>query len=118
MAELENINRFTERALYYARSEHTEKVIPSVKSGLVMWYTEQSQITNYLLRQNNVAITVDDMEYSIYSDDKWVRFTLDQIISNVIKYHVQAINSASFAVKENERVVLSVEDQRYRHTPK
>ena len=25
MAELENINRFTEQALYYARSEHTEK---------------------------------------------------------------------------------------------
>ena len=25
MAELENINRFTEQALYYDRSEHTEK---------------------------------------------------------------------------------------------
>ena len=46
MAELENINRFTEQALYYARSEHTEKDYPSVKSGLVMWYTEQSQIAN------------------------------------------------------------------------
>ena len=46
MAELENINRFTEQALYYARSEHTERIILSVKSVLVMWYTEPLQITN------------------------------------------------------------------------
>ena len=66
--------------------------------------------SKYLLRQNNVAITVDDMEYSIYSDDKWVRFILDQIISNVIKYRTGHPILHLFAVKENERVVLSVED--------
>ena len=61
---------------------------------------EQSQIAKYLLRQNNVAITVDDMEYSIYSDDKWVRLILDQIISNVIKYRTGHPILHLLAVKE------------------
>ena len=110
MAELENINRFTEQALYYARSEHKEKDY-SVREIRLSDVVHGAIADNkYLLRQNNVAITVDDMEYSIYSDDKWVRFILDQIISNVIKYRTDQPILHFFAVKENDRVVLSVED--------
>lgn len=36
LAELENINQYTEQALYYARSEHAEKTILSVKSIYAM----------------------------------------------------------------------------------
>ena len=64
----------------------------------------------YLLRQNNVTVTVDDMEYSIYSDDKWVRFILDQLISNAIKYRTDQPMLHFFAVKENDKIILSVED--------
>ena len=110
MAELENINRFTEQALYYARSEHTEKDYSVREIRLSDVVHGAIADSKYLLRQNNVAITVDDMEYSIYSDDKWVRFILDQIISNVIKYRTGHPILHLFAVKENERVVLSVED--------
>lgn len=44
LAELENINQYTEQALYYARSEHTEKTILSVKSIYAMLCIVQSQI--------------------------------------------------------------------------
>ena len=40
----------------------------------------------YLLRQCDMAITVDDLEPVVYADDKWVRFILNQIISNAVKY--------------------------------
>ena len=110
LAELENINRFTEQALYYARSEHTEKDYSVREINLSDIVHGAIADNKYLLRQNNVAITVDDMEYSIYSDDKWVRFILDQIISNVIKYRTDQPILHLFAVKENDRVVLSVED--------
>lgn len=46
LVEVENINHFTEQALYYARSEHTEKIIPSVRYGLEMWSMMQSQTVN------------------------------------------------------------------------
>ena len=110
MAELENINRFTEQALYYARSEHTEKDYSVREIGLSNVVHGAIADNKYLLRQNNVTVTVDDMEYSIYSDDKWVRFILDQLISNAIKYRTDQPMLHFFAVKENDKIILSVED--------
>lgn len=110
MAELENINRFIEQALYYARSEHTEKDY-SVREIRLSDVVHGAIADNkYLLRQNNVAVTVENMEYSIYSDDKWLRFILDQLISNAVKYCTDQPVLRFFAVKENESIILSVAD--------
>ena len=110
MAELENINRFTEQALYYARSEHTEKDYSVREINLSDVVHGAIADNKYLLRQNNVAVTVEDVEYSIYSDDKWLRFILDQLISNAVKYRADQPALHFFAVKENDRIILSVED--------
>lgn len=110
MAELENINRFTEQALYYARSEHTEKDY-SVREISLSGVVHSAIADNkYLLRQSNVMITVDEMEHKVYTDDKWVRFILDQIISNAVKYCTDQPTLHFFAVKKNDKIVLSIED--------
>ncbi len=110
MAELEKVNRFTEQALYYARSEHTEKdySIREINLGHVVHAAIADN--KYLLRQNHVAITIDPMEHSVYTDDKWVRFILDQIISNGVKYRRARPTLHFFTVKENDKIILSVED--------
>lgn len=110
MAELENINRFTEQALYYARSEHTEKDYSVREISLSDVVHGAIADNKYLLRQNNVTVTVDNVEYSIYSDDKWLRFILDQLISNAVKYRIDQPVLHFSAVKENDRVILSVGD--------
>lgn len=110
MAELENINRFTEQTLYYARSEHTEKDYSVREINLSDVVHGAIADNKYLLRQNNVAVTVEDVEYSIYSDDKWLRFILDQLISNAVKYRADQPALHFFAVKENDSIILSVED--------
>ena len=79
MAELENINRFTEQALYYARSEHTENDYSVREIRLSNVVHGAIADNKYLLRQNNVTVTVDNVEYSIYSDDKWLRFILTSL---------------------------------------
>ena len=110
MAELENISRFTEQALYYARSEHTEKDY-SVREIRLNDVVHGAIADNkYLLRQNNVTVTAENVEYSIYSDDKWLRFILDQLISNAVKYRTGQPVLHFSAVKENDSVILSVAD--------
>ena len=106
MAELENINRFTEQALYYARSEHTEKDYSVREINLSDVVHGAIADNKYLLRQNNVAVTVEDVEYSIYSDDKWLRFILDQLISNAVKYRADQPVLHFFAVPVFSRKVL------------
>lgn len=110
MVELESVDRFTEQALYYARSEHAEKDYSIREISLRDVVHGAIADNKYLLRQNNVTITVDDVECGIYSDEKWVRFILDQIISNAVKYHTSHPKLHFFAVKEDNRIILSVED--------
>lgn len=110
LAELENINRFTEQALYYARSEHTEKDY-SVREIRLSDIVHGAIADNkYLLRQNNVTINIKDMEDTVYTDDKWVRFILNQMISNAIKYRTEKPTLSFFSTRENNKIFLSIED--------
>lgn len=89
LAELENINQYTEQALYYARSEHTEKDYSVREVNLCDVVHSAIADNKYLLRQSNMSIQIDDIETKVYTDEKWVRFILNQIIGNAIKYHAE-----------------------------
>lgn len=110
LTELENVNRFTEQALYYARGEHTEKdyFIREIRLEEVIHGAIADN--KYLLRQNGVAITVDDMQEHVYTDEKWVRFILDQIIVNAVKYRTKQPAMHFYAVQKADRTELSIED--------
>lgn len=110
LAELENINQYTEQALYYARSEHTEKDYSVRETNLCDVVHRAVADNKYLLRQSNMTITADDIEHRVYTDDKWVRFILNQIIGNAIKYRIEQPVLHFSAIKTNDRVVLSVTD--------
>lgn len=110
LAELEHINQYTEQALYYARSEHTEKdyFVREIKLSDVV----HSAIADnkYLLRQSDIIIAVDDIRSIIYTDDKWVLFILNQIIRNAIKYRSDQPTLHFSTTKTNDRIILSVKD--------
>lgn len=111
LAELENINRYTEQALYYARSEHTEKDYSIREMNLADVVHGAIADNKYLLRQCDMAITVDDLEPVVYADDKWVRFILNQIISNAVKYRApQHPALRIFTERSGDQVLLSVAD--------
>lgn len=110
LAELEQINRFTEQALYYARSGHTERdyIIREIHLDDVV----HSAIADnrYLLRQSNFSVTVEDMERSVCTDDKWVRFLLNQLISNAVKYRTGHPTLRFFTTGQPNQVRLSIQD--------
>ena len=111
LAELENINRCAEQALYYARSEHTEKDYSIREMSLADVVHGAIADNKYLLRQCDMAITVDDLEIVVYADDKWVRFILNQIISNAVKYRApQQPALHIFTERSGDQVLLSVAD--------
>ncbi len=110
LAELENISQYTEQALFYARSEHTEKDY-SVREIKISDVVHGAIADNkYLLRQSNMKITTDDMGNSVYTDDKWVRFILNQIIRNAVQYRTDQPALHFSAKKTGDRVILSVCD--------
>lgn len=110
LLELEKTNRFTEQALYYARSEHTEKDY-SVREMSLSQVVHQAIADNkYLLLQSGVRLEVEEMEDTVYSDEKWVRFILNQLIANAVKYRSGQPVLRFSTLRQQDQVVLVVED--------
>ena len=110
LLELEKTNRFTEQALYYARSEHTEKDY-SVREMALSQVVHQAIADNkYLLLQSGMRLEVEEMQDTVYSDEKWVRFILNQLIANAVKYRTEQPVLRISTHKRQDQVVLVMED--------
>ena len=110
LAELENINQYTEQALYYARSEHTEKDY-SVREIRLFDVVHQSIAENkYLLLKNGVGIDLQETDDTVYSDEKWLCFILNQLIVNSVKYRTEQPVLKFYAEQQGSQVVLCVQD--------
>lgn len=110
LLELEEINRFTEQALYYARSEHTEKDY-SVREICLSDVIHQAIADNkYLLLQNHIRIEVENTNYTVFSDEKWVRFILNQLIVNAVKYQAAQPELIFGCHQNGDQIMLEVSD--------
>lgn len=110
LVELERTNYFTQQALYYARSEHTEKDY-SVREIHLFDTVHQSIAENkYLLLQYSVHIEIEETETKVYSDEKWVCFILDQLIVNAVKYRSEQPVLRFYTEQKDGEIGLCVED--------
>ena len=110
LVELEKTNCFTEQALYYARSEHTEKDY-SVREVRLFDVVHQAIAENkYLLLQNSVSIELQETDDTVYSDEKWICFILNQLIVNAVKYRTAQPILKFYTERQNNQVVLCVQD--------
>lgn len=110
LLELEKTNRFTEQALYYARSEHTEKDYYVREMALSQVVHQAIADNKYLLLQNGVCLNVEEMQDTVYSDEKWVRFILNQLIANAVKYRTEQPVLRFSARRQQDQVILVLED--------
>ncbi len=110
LVEIEKVNRYTEQALYYARSEHTEKDY-SVREIRLFDVVHQSIAENkYLLLQNGVGIELQETDDSVYSDEKWLCFILNQLIVNSVKYRTELPILKFYTERQGNQVILCVQD--------
>lgn len=84
--ELQEIERFVEQALYYARSEVVEKdyFIKEISLSEIVYPVILEYRT--MLLEHRVQIVADDLELCVYTDEKWIQFILKQLLSNAVKY--------------------------------
>lgn len=110
LAELEKISHYTEQTLYYARSGHVQKDYSIREIQLDAVIHDAIADHKYLLRQHQAAVTVDPAGYSVFTDDKWVRFILSQLIGNAVKYSRGQPRLHFSTAKKGSCVRLSVSD--------
>lgn len=110
LIELEKINHFTQQALYYARSENVENdylIKETVLAGMIHQAVSENK---QLLLQNHIGVQIEDCECTVYTDEKWIGFILNQLIANAVKYRAEEPILKFKASSEQSKVILSVCD--------
>lgn len=110
MVELEKISHFTDQALYYARSENVEKdylIKEVVLSDIIHAAIAENK---QLLIQNHISVHIKNCQYSIYTDEKWIGFIINQIITNAVKYSNKEPSLTFYAYAEQSSISLCISD--------
>lgn len=85
-AELAQIDAHVERALFYARTENPEKDFLIRRTKLSAICEEAIQTHRTLLIPNGVRVETENLEESVYTDEKWAAFMIGQLLQNAARY--------------------------------
>ena len=110
--QLKRLENYVDQVLYYARSENAEKdyLIKETDLSKVIKNVGLKNMDDLL--ENKIDYIVENTQYKVLTDSKWLEFILGQIINNSIKYKRDIKNSyIKISVKdEKEKTTLIVED--------
>jgi len=111
LEELENIDRYVEQALFYARSEETQK------DYLIKEISLEQCVSKVLIRNkqmfilNNIDIDLIDLNKSVYCDSKWLEFIINQIVVNAVKYRSSQLPMVKIYTRDiKSGIQLIIED--------
>ena len=109
--EINEIEGYTEQALFYARSNHANKDYCVTNCNLKDIVNESIKRNKHPLINQKIKIQIEQVDQAIYTDPKWCSFILNQIVQNSIKYSKENGAEINFTAEEKkDRVVLSIRD--------
>lgn len=77
LQQLEDIDRYVEQALFYARSENVEKDYLIKEISLEECVNRVITRNKQVFILNNIDIKIEDIDINIYCDSKWLEFILN-----------------------------------------
>lgn len=109
--ELGKIETFVEQVLFYSRSNTVEKDYIIREIHLQKLCFDVLKKNSKLFIQNKISVVTESLEVMIYSDEKWLQFILNQILTNSVKYSDKPDAQVKITSRETENsVVLSIQD--------
>ncbi len=110
--QLKRLEDYVDQVLYYARSENAEKdyLIKETDLSKVIKNVGLKNMDDLL--ENKIDYIVENVNYQVLTDSKWLEFILGQIVNNSIKYKRNVENSyIKISVQEKqEKTILIIED--------
>lgn len=108
--ELTKIDKYITQCLYHSK-------IDSVNEDYIIQNTNINKIIKKVIKdnkkaliQNKFSIKIEQEEYNVKTDEKWIEFIMNQIISNSIKYKSKN-PELNFSIEKNkENIILSISD--------
>lgn len=108
--ETAKIDGYVEQALYYARSTNLEKDYSIHKLSLDRTIKDVLKKYSRELISCKSELKIDNLDYTVFTDRKWIEFIIGQIISNSIKYRKEKLILSFSAEEKNNNIILSIND--------
>ncbi len=99
-AQLKQLDDYIEQVLYLVRAENVERdclVKPVCLADVV--HTALSRNQDLLLARN-VTVQVKNLEYEVNTDQKWLDFIINQLITNSLKYRAKSLTFSAHRVDD------------------
>lgn len=110
--QIRKLDNYIEQILYYVRSEESNKDF-SIKNVELKKVISRTALRNKDdLLENKINLMVENVDFVVLSDSKWLEFIINQIINNSIKYRNNKVeNYIKITAKEDsDKIVLSILD--------
>jgi len=109
--EIRKIEEYINQALYYSRST-------DVSNDYIVREFEVKEAVKEIIRNNRrdfinkrIAVDIEDVSGKVITDLKWVKFIINQIIINAIKYSKDSGSILNIYTNEGkDNVVLTIQD--------
>lgn len=110
--QIRKLDNYIEQILYYVRSEEANKDFSIKKVELKKIISRTALRNKDDLLENKINLIVENVDFVVLSDSKWLEFIINQIINNSIKYHNNKLeNYIKITAKEDsDKIVLSILD--------
>lgn len=109
--QIQRLDDYTDQVLYYVRSEDAEKDYLIKRTNLTKLIGKVAMKNKDYLLLNNIDLKVNNINYEIYTDAKWLEFILNQIINNSIKYKKEKDSYIKIYGEESkDKIILNIYD--------
>lgn len=111
--QLKRVEGYIEQVLYYTRSENAEKDYLIKTNKLSKIIKNIAMKNKDALLEKHIDFIIEDANYSILTDAKWLEFILNQIMNNSIQYMDDEKDENYIKITVNEdknKIVLSILD--------
>ena len=108
--ETVRVDSYIEQALYYARSTNVASDYSIKRLSLDSLVKTALKKHSKQLIGCGAQVTLDNLDYTVYADEKWLDFIIGQVIANSIKYKKDGLTLCFFADENQENIVLSMGD--------
>lgn len=109
--QIQRLDDYTDQVLYYVRSENAEKDYLIKETNLLNVIGKVAMKNKDYLLENNINLDVNNVDYVVYTDSKWLEFILNQIINNSIKYKKESDSFIKiYAEETKDKIILNIYD--------
>ncbi|BCZ45433.1 sensor histidine kinase [Clostridium gelidum] len=109
--QVDRIEGFVEQVLYYSRSNnaHKDYIIKQINLDDVVRNVVKRNYRDFIHKK--IKLDIKDINEIVYTDEKWTKFIINQIIGNSIKYcsNKEPIINI-YSVKKANSVMLIIDD--------